>query len=160
MAKVNPIPQDARTVTPTLTISDCAKAIDFYKRALGAEELERFPAPDGKAIWHASVRVGDSTVFMNDEMPGSPVKAPAPDRLASVGMWLYVTDCDAAFKRAIDAGAKAAMQPADMFWGDRTGEVIDPFGYRWTFATHVKDMTKDEMRRGGEEFARQAGQRR
>jgi PhnB protein len=152
MAKVDPIPKGMHTVTPSLVIRGCGKAIDFYKRALGAEEVMRMASADGKGIMHAELRVGDSVIFMNDEMPGSPMAAPAADRPSSVGMWLYVSDCDASFRRAVEAGAKAMMPPEDMFWGDRTGSVIDPFGYSWHFATHVKDVSPEE--RAGEEFAK------
>jgi PhnB protein len=154
MAAVAPVPQGMHTLTPNLVLRDCAKAIDFYKTALGAKEMSRMPAPDGKSIWHAELRVGDSTVFMNDEMPGMGRLAPSPSSPVPVTMWLYVPDCDAAFERAVSAGAKATMQPADMFWGDRVASVADPFGYLWSFATHQKDMSDAEMRRAGEEFAR------
>jgi PhnB protein len=154
MAKVDPIPQGYHTVTPNLTIKNCAKAIEFYVKALDAEELMRMPSPDGKGIWHAELKVGDSIVFMNDEMPGAPIHAPDRTQPASASLWLYVEDCDAAFARATKAGAAATMQPQDMFWGDRCAGVMDPFGYTWNFATHVKDMTQEEMRKGGEEFAR------
>lgn len=154
MAQVNPIPQGMHTVTPSLTVRGCAKAIEFYQRALGAQEVMRMPTPDGKAVWHAELRIGDSVVFMNDEMPGMPARAPDPEHPAPVGMWLYVPDCDAAYRRALEAGARTGMEPADMFWGDRTASIVDPFGYGWTFATHVKDLTEEEMRRAGEEFAR------
>jgi uncharacterized glyoxalase superfamily protein PhnB len=142
------------TLTPNLVMRDCAKAIEFYKRALGAQEVARMPAPDGKSIWHAELRIGDSIIFMNDEMPGMGRAAPTADAPVPVTMWLYVPDCDAAFRRAVDAGAKSTMEPADMFWGDRCAGVADPFGYVWSFATHQKDMTDAELRRAGEEFAR------
>jgi uncharacterized glyoxalase superfamily protein PhnB len=142
------------TLTPNLVIRDCSKAIEFYKRALGAQEISRFPSPDGKSIWHAELRIGDSVVFMNDEMPGMGHAAPTPAAPVPVTMWLYVKDCDAAFRRATEAGAKATMPPADMFWGDRVSAVADPYGYLWSFATHQKDMTEEEMKRAGEEFAR------
>lgn len=154
MADINPIPTGLHTVTPNLIVRNCSEAIEFYKKALGAKELMKMPSPDGKAVWHAELKIGDSVVYMNDEMPGTGPKAPTAAQPAPVGMWLYVKDCDAAFKRAVDAGAKEAMKPADMFWGDRTGSIVDPFGYSWTFATRVKEMTEDEMRRAGEEFAR------
>lgn len=154
MAGVNPIPQGMHTLTPNLVMRDCAKAIEFYKRALGAQEVARMPAPDGKSIWHAELRIGDSIIFMNDEMPGMGRAAPTADAPVPVTMWLYVPDCDAAFRRAVDAGAKSTMEPADMFWGDRCAGVADPFGYVWSFATHQKDMTDAELRRAGEEFAR------
>jgi PhnB protein len=154
MAGTNPIPKGMHTLTPNLVIRDCAKAIEFYKRALGAQEISRMTAPDGKSIWHAALRVGDSTVFMNDEMPGMGRPAPTASQPVSVTMWLYVPDCDKAFKQAVAAGAKSTMDPADMFWGDRCGSVADPYGYLWSFATHQKDLTEEEMRRAGEEFAR------
>ena len=158
MAGVNPIPKGMHTVTPNLVLRDCAKAIEFYKRALGAQEISRFPAPDGKSVWHAELRIGDSVIFMNDEMPGMGRAAPTVSNPVPVTMWLYVPDCDAAYQRAVGAGAKAAMPPSDMFWGDRMGSVADPYGYTWSFATHQKDMTAEEMRRGGEEFARRMQQ--
>jgi uncharacterized glyoxalase superfamily protein PhnB len=142
------------TLTPNLVLRDCAKAIEFYKRALGAQEISRFPSPDGKSIWHAELRIGDSVVFMNDEMPGMGRAAPTADAPVPVTMWLYVPDCDGAFRRATQAGAKATMPPADMFWGDRVAAVSDPYGYLWSFATHQKDLTAEEMKRAGEEFAR------
>jgi len=155
MAKiVKPIPEGMHTVTPNMTITDCAKAIDFYKRALGAQELDRMMAPDGKSVWHVALKIGDSVVFMADEMPGMSPPSPGPGRPSPMRLWLYVKDCDAAFKRAVDAGAKAAAQPEDMFWGDRCGAVKDPFGYEWTLATRVREMTREEMRLAGEEFAK------
>ncbi len=158
MASVKPIPEGKHTITPTLTIRDCAKAIEFYKRALGAQEISRMPSPDGKSIWHAELRIGDSAVFMNDEMPGMGRPAPSADDPVPVTMWLYVPDCDAAFNKAVAAGAKEMGKPTDMFWGDRCAGVADPFGYVWSFATHTKDMTREEVQRGGEEFARKMQQ--
>jgi uncharacterized glyoxalase superfamily protein PhnB len=154
MAGVNPIPRGMHTLTPNLVLRDCAKAIEFYKKALGAQELSRMPAPDGKSIWHAALKIGDSTVFMNDVMPGMSPDAPSAASRVPVTMWLYVDDCDRAYQRAIDAGAKSTMEPADMFWGDRCAGVADPFGYAWSFATHQKDLSEEEMRRAGEAFAR------
>jgi PhnB protein len=154
MAGVNPIRKGMHTLTPNLVIRGCASAIEFYKRALGAQELSRFPAPDGKTIWHAELRIGDSVFFMSDEMPGMGRPAPSAANPVPVTMWLYVPDCDAAFKLAVDGGAKATMPPKDMFWGDRCAAVADPFGYLWSFATHQKDLSDEELRRGAEEFAR------
>jgi uncharacterized glyoxalase superfamily protein PhnB len=159
MATANPIPQGMHTLTPNLVVRDCAKAIEFYVRALGAKELARMPAPDGKSIWHAELRIGDSVVFMNDEMPGMGRPAPTKDDPVPVTMWLYVPDCDASYQRAVQAGATPTMPPADMFWGDRCAAVADPYGYHWSFATHQKDLTVEEMRRAGEEFARTMQQR-
>jgi uncharacterized glyoxalase superfamily protein PhnB len=153
MAQVNPTPR-GKTLTPNLVIHDCAKAIDFYKRALGAEEVMRMMAPDGRSVWHAELRIGDALIFCNDEMRGMGPAAPTADRPVPVQMWLGVPDCDAAYRRATEAGAQGAMPPADMFWGDRCASITDPFGYVWSFAQHVRDMTAEEMRRAGEEFAR------
>ena len=152
--KVNPVPKGLHAVTPGLTIRDCGKAIEFYVRALGAEVHSRYPAPDGDGVWHAELRIGNSAVMMNDPMPGMTPEPPSTAAPASVGFWLYSPDCDGAYKRAVAAGASPKMPPADMFWGDRIGTVLDPFGYLWTFATRVKAMTQEEMRKAGEEFAR------
>ena len=154
MAAVSPIPQGMHTVTPGLVVRNCANAIDFYKRALGAQEVSRFDAPDGKSVWHAELRIGDSIIFMNDEMPGGGPSAPTADAPVPVTMWLYLPDCDAAFRRAVDAGAKPTMEPGDMFWGDRLACVADPYGYLWSFATRKKELTADEMRRAAADFAR------
>ncbi len=151
---VKPVPAGMHTVTPTMTIAGCVKAIEFYKRALGAEEVDRYMAPDGKSVWHAALRIGDSVVFMSDEFEGMTGPAPGPGRPSPARLWLYVGDCDAAFRRAVDAGAKVKMPLEDMFWGDRCGAVVDPFGYEWTIATRVKELTKEETQRAGEEFAR------
>ncbi|HTN52645.1 MAG TPA: VOC family protein [Anaeromyxobacter sp.] len=158
MAQVNPIPQGMHTLTPNLVVRGCAQAIDFYKKALGAQEVSRFPAPDGKSIWHAELKIGDSLFFLNDEMPGMGREAPNVSNPVPVTMWLYVPDCDQVFKKAVEAGARSINAPTDMFWGDRCGAVADPYGYLWTFATHQKDMTRDEMVRAGEEFARRMAQ--
>jgi uncharacterized glyoxalase superfamily protein PhnB len=154
MATVNPVPRGIHTLTPSLIQRDCAKAIEFYRKALGAEEVARFPSPDGKTIWHAELRVGDSVFFLSDEMPGMSPPAPEASSRVPVTMWLYVPDADAAYRRAIKAGGKSTMEPADMFWGDRCAGVADPFGYAWSFATHQKDLSAEEMRRAGQEFAR------
>jgi uncharacterized glyoxalase superfamily protein PhnB len=161
MAAAKPMPDGVPALTPNLVVRDCARALEFYKRALGAEEIMRMPSPDKKSIWHSQIRVRGSPIYVNDEMPGMGRPAPTPEAPAPVSLWLWVPDCDAAFQRAVDAGAKATMPPADMFWGDRTASIVDPFGYAWSFATHVKDMTVDEMQRAGEEFAKKwaAGKR-
>jgi uncharacterized glyoxalase superfamily protein PhnB len=158
MAGVKPIPEGMHTLTPNLVVRDCAKAIEFYKRAFGAKEKSRMPAPDGKSIWHAELEIGDSVFYMNDEMPGMGQPAPTAERPVPVTMWLYVPDCDAAYQRAVGAGARSTMEPADMFWGDRCAGVADPYGYMWSFATRQKEMTFEEMKRAGEEFARQMQQ--
>lgn len=149
MAKtVQPIPPGQENIIPHLVCDRAADAIEFYKKAFGAEELSRSPAPDGKRLMHAAIRIGKTTIFLNDDFPehcGGKSQTPLGLGGTTVAMHHYVTDCDAAVKRAADAGAKVVMPPADMFWGDRYGVVIDPFGHKWTFATHIKDTTPEEM---------------
>jgi PhnB protein len=139
------IPEGLRSVTPHLTVDGCAEAIEIWKRAFGAEEMMRAPDPSGKKIWHSAVRIGDSVIFCNDSMPEMP--APKQARL-----WLYQEDVDRAFQRAKDAGLKAVMPPADMFWGDRIAELHDRWGNQWVLAKHVKDLTPAEMKKAQDEF--------
>ncbi len=154
MAGANPTAQERHTLTLGLVLRDCTRAIEFYKRAFGAEELMRMPSPDGKSVWHCELRFGNTTIYLNDEMPGMSKPAPSADAPAPVTMWLAADDCDAAYQRALAAGARSTMEPADMFWGDRVAAVADPFGYSWSFAEHQQDMSAEEMQRAGEEFAR------
>ncbi len=155
--KVSPVPAGHHTVTPNLVLKDSAAAIAFYEKALGAKELMRMPAPDGKGIWHAELRIGDSVIYLNDEMPMSTVRAPGPSQPATCSMVIYVADCDALFRRAIDAGATQQMPLADMFWGDRMGTVTDPFGVTWMIATHLKDLSEKELARAAEAARAAAG---
>jgi len=141
------------TVTPQLTLRETARAIDFYKQAFGAQELMRMPGPDGRGIWHAEIRIGDSVLFLSDEMPQGPTTAPSPTHKPTGVTQLYVSDCDAVFQAAVQAGARVGMPLADMFWGDRYGVVIDPFGQVWGIATHVKDLSPEEMKKAAQEFA-------
>ena len=153
MAKA--IPEGMHTVTPAITVDGCAEAIETWKKAFGAEELARAPDPTGKKIWHAALRIGDSTIFTSDaapEMGNQPWKT---------RLWLYFENVDAAFKRATGAGLTATMPPTDMFWGDRMGVVNDRWGNQWTLAQHVKDMTPGEMQKAQDDFvAQQAKQKR
>lgn len=137
---VKPIPAGYHTITAQLSIDGAEKAIAFYERAFGAEVVDKAMSPEGDKVWHASLRIGDSMIFVNDVFPAMGATA------SESNMWLYVADCDALFARAVAAGATARMPPADMFWGDRMGHLGDPFGQRWTVATHVKDMTPEEMK--------------
>jgi uncharacterized glyoxalase superfamily protein PhnB len=146
-------PTGMHTVTPQLTLRDAARAIDFYKQAFGAQELMRMPSPDGRGIWHAEIRIGDSVMFVADEMPQGPAAAPSPTHKPTAIIQLYVADCDAVFDAAVQAGARVSMPLADMFWGDRYGSVTDPFGQVWGVATHLKNPTPEEIRKGAEEFA-------
>lgn len=156
MKTVNHVPEHLHTLTTNLVVRDCAKAIDFYKRALGAQELSRVTSPIDKSIWHAELKIEDSVFFANDEMPGMSRPAPSAKDPAPVTMFLYVRDTDAAYRKAIAAGATSRMEPADMFWGDRMAEVVDPHGYQWAFLTRQKDMTSEDLRRAAEEMARSA----
>ena len=152
--KAQAIPKGLHTVTPSLIVAGAAKAIDFYKKALGAEELMRFPGPDGK-IMHAEIRVGDSVIMLGDEMPDQGAKGPKAYGGTSVSFFVYGENVDAAWKRAVDAGAKPVMPLADQFWGDRTGCLEDPFGHRWWLAQHIQDLTPEEIQKGSEAFASQ-----
>ena len=147
---VKPIPDGFHSLSPHLTVADAAAAIEFYKKAFGATEMGRMPAPDGKRVMHAMLRIGDSSLMLNDEFPEWSGKAALnPSAARPVTIHLYVEDCDAVYKRAVAAGATATMPPADMFWGDRYGRLTDPFGHIWSIATHKKDMTPAEMAEAG-----------
>jgi PhnB protein len=142
-----PVPEGFSTITAHLNIEGAARAIDFYRNAFGATEVSRASDPSGQKVMHAELRIGDSVLFVNDVFPQ--MDPSAKQSLSS--MWLYVPDVDAWFKRAVAAGATAGMPPMDMFWGDRMGQVTDPFGQKWTIATHIKDMTPEEMQKAQEE---------
>jgi PhnB protein len=148
---VKPIPDGFRTITPYLTLRDGAQAIDFYKKAFGAQEVMRMPGAGGKGVMHAEIRIGDSMLFLSDEFPHGGTQAPDSLGGASGSVFLYVPDVDATFDRAVKAGAKPTMPPADMFWGDRFAKVVDPFGHHWGLATHKEDVPPDEMGRRAKE---------
>jgi PhnB protein len=143
--RVRPVPAGYHTVTPYLTVDDGARAIEFYVRAFGAREKERMPGPGGK-IMHAELRLGDSVVMLSDEFPGmSTSRSPKALGGTTGGLFLYVPDVDAAFKRAVEAGCKVLMPVTDMFWGDRFGKLEDPFGNQWGLATHKEDVPPKAM---------------
>lgn len=152
--KVTPIPEHLHAVTVNLVFKDSLAAIAFYERAFGAKVLSRMPSPDGKGTWHAELRIGDSVLFLNDESPMNPVKAPTEERPTTSVLHLYVKDCDAAIARAVAAGAKIAMPADDMFWGDRMGSVVDPFGLSWSVATRKAKLTPKQMKGAVEDFLR------
>jgi PhnB protein len=154
-----PIPDGYHTVTPALTVKNGAEAIEFYKRALGAKELMRIPGPDGHLV-HAEIEVGDSKIMLADESPEMGCRAPATVGSVTSSLYLYVEDVDKAFRRAVEAGAKPLMPPADMFWGDRFGQVEDPSGHRWGLATHKEDPPPEEMARRQQEFFAQMAQQK
>jgi len=143
---VKPIPEGMHSVTPHLVCAGAAEAIEFYKKAFNAVEVARMPGPGGK-LMHAAVRIGDSTVMLVDEFPDW--KSFGPNALGgtAVTIHLYVTDADATFNQAVAAGAAVRMPLADMFWGDRYGQITDPFGHIWSIATHTRDMTPEEMQK-------------
>jgi uncharacterized glyoxalase superfamily protein PhnB len=143
-ATVKPIPDGMHALTPHLICADAAAAIDFYKAAFGAVELVRLPGPQGK-LMHGSVRIGDSTLMLVDEAPEWNMLGPKSLKGSPVTIHLYVTDVDATVAQAVAAGAKITMPIADMFWGDRYGTLEDPFGHRWSVATHTRDTTPEEM---------------
>jgi len=143
-AKAQPVPEGFHTVTPHLVCDGAADAIEFYKLAFGATEIMRLPGPDGRLI-HASVKIGDSMVMLVDEMKQWGVLGPNARGGGSVTIHLTVPDVDAWFARAIAAGAQLRMPVTDMFWGDRYGQVVDPFGHMWSIATHIRDMTPEEI---------------
>jgi PhnB protein len=155
MAKArNPIPEGHHTVTPSLILDNTAKAIDWYKKALGAEETGRAVGPDGR-IMHAEIRIGDSPIMLMDPMMGA--KGPKAYGGSPASLWVYVPDCDALFNRAVAAGGKVIPhgEMIDQFWGDRSGTFTDPFGYTWSIATHKEDLTPQEMKQRQEEFTKQ-----
>ena len=149
--KAQAIPKGRHTVTPSLFVAGAAKAIDFYKKALGAEELMRFPMPDG-TIMYAEIRIGDSIIMLGDEMPEQGGRGPKSIGGTPVSFFVYGENVDAAWKRAVDAGAKPIVPLADQFWGDRTGCLEDPFGHQWWLAQHIKDLTPEELRKSAESF--------
>jgi PhnB protein len=154
--KVKPIPEGYGTLTPYIVVNDAARAIDFYKRAFGATEVFRSKPANGK-IAHAALKIGDSIFMLSDEFPFGNCKAPKTLGGTASSLWIYFADVDSAFKRAVEAGATANMQPMDMFWGDRFGQLTDPFGHVWALATHVEDVAPDELERRAEiEMAKMA----
>jgi PhnB protein len=152
-----PCPKGFHTVTPSLTVRNAAQAIDFYKKALGAEELMRMAGPDGK-IGHAEIKIGDSIIFLNDENPAWGCSSPQTLGGTPAGLYLYVEDVDKSFQRAVDAGGQTKMPVADMFWGDRLGSFVDPYGHAWTLATHTQDLSLEELKEGEKKFYAQMAQ--
>ncbi|MBE0602814.1 MAG: VOC family protein [Deltaproteobacteria bacterium] len=148
---VKPIPEGYHSITACMTVKGAGKAIDFYKRAFGAEELMRVPGPDGLGVMHAELKIGDSRYFIADEMKEMGNRSPETLGGSPSGIYLYVKDADAVFKKAVDAGAVVREPLRDMFWGDRCGTVRDPFGYDWTVATHKEDVSPSELEHRVEE---------
>ena len=141
---VKPIPEGYHSVTPYLIINGAADAIEFYKKAFGATELFRFPAPDGK-IGHAEIKIGDSPIMLADEFAEMGYKGPQALGGSPVSLMIYLEDVDAVFNRAVEAGASVKEAVQDKFYGDRTGTLTDPFGHVWHVATHKEDVSMEEM---------------
>ena len=161
--KVNPIPPGYHTITAHLSVNGAGKAIDFYKKAFGAEELMRVPGPGGK-LMHAEVKIGDSILYLADEFPemGGDCATRSPKALGGVSsvLHLYVADVDASFARAVSAGATAKMPLMDMFWGDRYGQLEDPFGHRWSMASHKEDLTPAQIAERQKQFMASMAQKK
>lgn len=163
MAKAaKPVPEGYHTVTPYLVVKDAKRALEYYKKAFGAETTMSMPSPDGR-VMHAEMRIGNSMVFVSDEFPDMAPQIRAPESAGGTvtgSIFLYVPDVDAVVKRAVGAGARVTMPVADMFWGDRFGKVADPFGHHWGIATHKEDLTPQEMKKWGDEFHKKMAQQK
>jgi PhnB protein len=158
MAKrVKPIPEGFRSLTPSLTLKNCAAALDFYKRAFGAEEIYVLRSPDGK-IAHAELKIGDSILMLGDEFDFGHCRSPQTLGGSTGALHIYIPEVDQAFERAVQAGAEVKTPVADMFWGDRYGVVTDPFGHMWGLATHVEDLSPAEIEERAKDFYAKMGQ--
>jgi uncharacterized glyoxalase superfamily protein PhnB len=144
---VKPIPDGMHSLTPHLICGGAAEAIEFYVKAFNAVELTRMPGPQGK-LMHAVIRIGDSALMLVDENPQWGLLGPKALKGSPVAIHLFVEDVDAAVAQAVAAGAKITMPIAEMFWGDRYGQLVDPFGHRWSVATHTRDLSREEMQQG------------
>lgn len=156
---VKPVPEGYHTLTPYLTIRDAARAIEFYKEAFGAIERGAMKGPDGKVV-HAELMIGDSIVMLGEENPQFGALSPQAIGGSGMGLHIYLDGVDAAFDRAVKAGAEVEMPVADQFWGDRYGKLRDPFGHKWSIGTHVKDMSMDEMKQAMDEAMAQMPERK
>ena len=152
---VEPIPQGYHTVTAALTIRGAGKAIEFYKKAFGAQVLDRVDGPDGKSVMHAALQIGDSRIFVADEMPGMGCRSPETLGGTTSSIYLYVRDADGVVRKAVDSGATLKKPVENAFWGDRFGSIADPFGYVWDVATHVEEVSPDELRKRAAAFVKE-----
>ena len=147
-----PMPAGYHSVTPSLTFKSSLRAIEFYKQAFGAKVLDLVPAPDGRSTMHATIQIGDSILMMGDEMPQAGCKSAESLGACPISLYMYVPNVDATYKQALAAGATAGMPVAEMFWGDRAGQLKDPFGYSWMIATHSRDLTSEQIQEGAQAF--------
>ena len=154
MSDVPHTPKGFHTVTAAMTIKNAAEAIEFYTKAFGAEEILRLAGPGGSVV-HAEIKIGDSIIMLGEEWPGHHIQSPTSMKGTTCGIHIYVQDVDAAHKRAMDAGAKENMPPADMFWGDRYSSVTDPYGHAWSLGTHIKELSPEECQKACDEWMAQ-----
>jgi PhnB protein len=157
--KVKPIPEGYHTITPFLVVKDVSRAIEFYKRAFGAEEIMRMNALDGQSVMHAELKMGNSHFFLGAECTEGMSHSPESLGGTAVPLYLYVEDVDIAFDRAVKAGAQVRIPLTDMFWGDRWGKVADPFGHEWDLATHKEDLSPEKIHKRAEEFFAQTAKK-
>ena len=155
MTTTSHMPEGFQSVTPNMTFKDTKKALEFYKKALGANVLEVLPMPGGNGTMHATMKIGNSILMMGDEMPNCPSAETMGN--TPIGLFVYVPDVDTVFKQAVAAGATETMPVSDMFWGDRCGNIKDPFGYSWMIGTHTRDLTPEEIQQGAKAFFEMMG---
>ena len=145
--KISPLPKGTQAVVPYLVMHDCAQAIEFYKKVFAAQEVMRMDSPDKKQIHHAELQISGCMIYMSDECFDSKMRSPKNMGGTTVGLTVYCLDADMVFNRAVKNGCKVVKPLENQFWGDRMGTIIDPFGHHWSIATHVKDVSPDEMRK-------------
>ena len=155
--RVSAIPKGYHSITPVLVVKGAEQAIEFYKKAFGAKELNRAYMPGGNIIMHAEIQIGDSRIMLNDEFPEMNCKAPQSVGGASTALYVYVKDVEKIFTQAADSGAKVTMPLMDAFWGDRTGQLVDPFGHIWSFATRNRNLSQKEMQKAQQEWLAELG---
>lgn len=153
---VKPVPDQYHSVTPYLIVKEAARALDYYQRAFGAQETMRLASPDGK-VMHAEMRIGDSMIMLADEFPEMGAKSPESFGGTSVGLCLYVPDVDQIFQQALSVGGREERPVQDQFYGDRSGTLVDPFGHKWTIATHKEDLTPEEISQRAQAWMQQTG---
>jgi PhnB protein len=155
--KVSPIPKRLHTVTPEIFVHNASQAIEFYKKAFGAKEKYRMYRPDGKTIGHDEIKIGDSMIMLADEMPQAKMLSPQSVGGTPFQLYMYVKDVDKVFNQAVKAGATVTEPVMDIFYGDRTGQLMDPFGHLWGLATHIRDIPPKEMKKAAQDWYAQMG---